>query len=258
MSDLSILTDEEYSRICAVIPHEIITLYFKKNPKEFSKIRPGFRATALKPDDSVKLMIKCRRNEFVSSFIERIVTDWLKQINEAIADYQKEGESERSAYMHALSQSFFADNTSAYFKLIDKEFSDEETNLIQDAIKLLKSYDKKTLKLEDKLKRTSQELDECKRFNKSVSTKNKQQLEEATSQIKRLTEKVKELQKMESLYKDARRDIEKSKKDNENLKRRNTFLSQQLTELQCKIDGVTKEKNRAGNICSQESGRRTG
>ena len=72
MSDFSLLNDEEYSRICAAIPHGIVVGYFKKNPKEFSKIRPGFRATAVKSDDAVKLMVKCRQNGFISSFVEHI------------------------------------------------------------------------------------------------------------------------------------------------------------------------------------------
>lgn len=243
MSNLSILSDDEYGRICAVIPHGIITGYFRQYPKEFAKIRPGFRATALRPDDAVKLMVRCRQNGFISSFVERIVNDWLMQINKVITDYQKEGEIETSAYIHALSQSFFADNTSAYFKLIDKKFSDEEINLIRDTIELLKSYNEKIHSLEDELKRTLQELEECRRTNHSASIKSKRQLEESSSQIKRLTEKVKELQKIELLFKDAQRDIEKSKNENEGLKKQNTSLSKKMAELQRKFDDVTKEKN---------------
>ena len=87
MSDISILTDEEYGRICAAIPHGAIVGYFKKNPKEFSKIRPGFRTSAIKMDDAVKLMVKYRQNGFISSFVERIVKDWLAEISDAITEY---------------------------------------------------------------------------------------------------------------------------------------------------------------------------
>ena len=243
MNNLSILTDEEYSRICTAIPHEIITGYFRKNPKEFLKIRPGFRTTALKPDDAVKLMVKYRKNGFISSFVEHIANDWLMEITEAITEYQEDGESEMSAYTHALSLSFFADNTSAYFKLIDKEFSDEEIDFVRETIELLKSYDEKLHSLENELKRASQELDECKRANESVAIKNMRQLEKSASQIKRLAEKVNELQKIELLYENAQHDIEKYKNDNEILKRYNVSLSQKLTELQNKINDITKEKN---------------
>ena len=118
MSDISILTDEEYGRICAAIPHGIIVGYFKKNPKEFSKIRPGFRAAAIKKDDAIKLMVKYRQNGFISSFVEHIVKDWLMDISSAISDYQQNGETEISAYIHALSQSYFANNISAYFEIV--------------------------------------------------------------------------------------------------------------------------------------------
>lgn len=243
MSNLSILTDDEYSRICTAIPHGIIIGYFRKYPKDFAKIRPGFRATAVKPGDAVKLMVKCRQNRFISSFVERIVNGWLTEITESITDYQKAGEAEISAYIHALSQSFFADNTSAYLKLIDKEFSDKEVDLIRDTIELLKSYDGKLHSLEDELKRMSQELDKGKQANKSASTKNKRQLEESALQIKKLTERIKELQEIELFYKDAQHNMEKSKNDNESLKKQNAFLRRKLTELQSKIDDVAKEKN---------------
>lgn len=242
MSNLSILSDDEFSHICTAIPHEIITGYFKKNPKEFSRIRPGFRATAVKPGDAVKLMIRCRHNGFISSFVERIVNDWLMQIHEAITDFQKDGESEMVSYIHALSQSYFADNTAAYFKLIDKRVSEEKIDIIRETIKLLRSYDEKLHSLEDELKEASQELNECIRTNKSIAAKSKRQLEKSASQISKLTEKVTELNKIESLYKDAQHIIKTSKNDNERLIRLNTSLNQKITELQSKINEVTYEK----------------
>ena len=47
MNNFLLLSEEEYKKMCSVIPHNIIVGYFQKNPKEFSKIRPGFRASAL-------------------------------------------------------------------------------------------------------------------------------------------------------------------------------------------------------------------
>ena len=244
MSDFSLLNDEEYSRICAAIPHGIVVGYFKKNPKEFSKIRPGFRATAVKSDDAVKLMVKCLQNRFVSSFVERIANDWIAEISIAITDYQKEGEAEISACIHALSQSYFADNTSAYFKLNDKDYSDKEITLIRDTIKLLKNYDEKLNDIEEKLKRTLQELEECKRANKSSTVKSKRKIEESAAQIRRLNEKIKELQRIELLFKDAQRDLEKCQNDKESLMSLNASQGKKLAVLQCEIDNITKEKDK--------------
>ena len=183
MNKFTILSDEEFSRICAAIPHGIIVGYFKKNPKEFAKIRPGFRASAIKTDDAVKLMVKCRQNGFISSFVERIVKDWLVEISDAIAEYQKDGETEISANIRALSQSYFADNNSAYFKLTETEFSDNDISLIQSIVALVKDYETKLHEIEDKLNKSFQEIEECKRVNKNTDSKNKRQLDEYASQI---------------------------------------------------------------------------
>lgn len=242
MSDFSILTDEEFRRICAAIPHGVIVGYFKKNPKEFSKIRPGFRASAIKMDDAVKLMVKCRQNGFISSFVERIVKDWLVEISDAIAEYQKDGETEISASIRALSQSYFADNNSAYFKLAETEFSDDDISLIQATIALVKDYETKLHEIEDKLNKSLQEIDECKRLNKNAESKYKRQIEESASQIRKLKERVEELKKAESLYREAQGELEKSKKDIERLNRLNASSIEKIAELQSEIDKITKEK----------------
>ena len=242
MSDFSVITDEEYSRICAAIPHGVIVGYFKKNPKEFSKIRPGFRAVTIKKDDAVKLMVKCRQNGFISSFVERIVKGWLAEISDVIANYQKDGETKTLAYIRALSQSYFADNNSAYFKLADTEFSDDDISLIQGAIVLLKDYDTKLHEVEDRLNESLQKIDECKRANKATVAKSKRQLEESASQIKKLKERVEKLQKTESLYKNAQSELENSKTNIESLNRLNTSINKELSTLQSEIEKLTREK----------------
>lgn len=243
MSDFSVLTNEEYSRICAAIPHGTIIEYFKKNPKEFFKIRPGFRATALKMETTVKLMVKFRQNSFISSFVEHIVNEWLVEISEAISDYQKDGETEISSYIRALSQSFFVNNISAYFKLSEKEFSDEDIVLIQNIISLLNDYDEKLQKIEDELEKTLQELNEYKSASKSAIAKSTRRLDEATSQIKKLNEKNDELKKIDSLYKDAQCNLDKYRSDVEELKKHNASLNEKLTALQDEICEIIKEKN---------------
>lgn len=242
MSDFSILTDEEFGRICAAIPYGIIVGYFKKNPKEFARIRPGFRASAIKTDDAVKLMVKCRQNGFISSFVERIVKDWLSEISDAIADYQKDGETEISASIRALSQSYFADNNSAYFKLAETEFSDDDISLIQATIALVKDYEIKIHELEDKLNKSLQEIDECKRVNKIEDSKKRRQLEESASQIRKLKERVEELKKAESLYREVQGELEKSKKDIERLNRLNASSIEKMTALQSEIEKINKER----------------
>lgn len=242
MNDFSVLNDEEYSLICSAIPYGDIIGYFKKNPKAFSRIKRGFRAETIKKDAAVKLMVNYRQDGFISSFVERIIKDWLIEISDAISDYQKEGDSIIAAHIRALSQSFFSDNISAYFKLTDTEFSDGDISLIQSIIVLLKDYDARLNEIEDELNKSLQIIDEVKRASKSAASKSRKQLEESASQIKKLKERIDELKKTESLYIEAQSELENSKKDIERLNRLNSSLSEKMATLQSEIEKVNKEK----------------
>ena len=52
------LTNEDIKYICTVIPCQETAAYFKKYPKEFTKIRPGFRVKSLNDD---MLTRKCNK-----------------------------------------------------------------------------------------------------------------------------------------------------------------------------------------------------
>lgn len=72
MNYLSLLTEEEVHYICSVIPLQDSVYYFKKYPKDFAKIMPGFRATSIKSQERVSGVLYRNRNQpFISSFIEK-------------------------------------------------------------------------------------------------------------------------------------------------------------------------------------------
>lgn len=141
MKYLELLSLEETQFICASIPHVDVIKYFKKNPKEFSKIRPGFRPAAVTPKDATRLLTNNINRDFISSFVEKTIEMWLSQIQTAYEGYLDKGKSETVAIVHTLSQSYFSDNVTAYFKLTDKDYKDEQISLISDLV-----YDYKTTK----------------------------------------------------------------------------------------------------------------
>ena len=163
MYNFSSLSEDEYRKICSVIPHNIIIGYFQKNPKEFSKIRPGFRASAVQNKDALRLLVNYRERGFISSFVERIASDWLKDIQSVIQEYQNNGESEITSYVHTLYQSFFSDNVSAYFKLINKDYSEDQLEMIANLVALLKNIEEKQHELEASSRELKDELTACER-----------------------------------------------------------------------------------------------
>lgn len=242
MSDISILTDEEYSRVCTAIPHKLVVGYFKKYPKEFAKIRPGFRATALKPEEASKLMIKHRQNNFIASFVNDVVEKWLYEIDHAVSDYQKDGKNKLLAYIYTLSKSFFIDNISAYFHLTENDFSEEDILLIQNMVSILQDYEKQLRVTNEKLAQTSQEFEDLKREFKERLSKKNRQVNKLSAQIEGVSKEVKKLQIIETLYEKDKCELEKSNNDNNNLKKQIASLNEQILELQKEITLLIKEK----------------
>ena len=135
MSYLPLLTEDEVRYICSVIPHDFVTNYFQRNPKELAKIRPGFRAKAITKNDVSKLLFKFRTRDFISSFIEQRISEWLVQIQNNIDRCVADGEDNELALLHTLSLCFFADNIALYFKLSGEERSDEAISLMNASVK---------------------------------------------------------------------------------------------------------------------------
>lgn len=196
MIDFSVLTEEEYSLICAAIPQQITIGYFKKNPKGFSTIRPGFRASTITNKEAIKLLTTYRNREFISSFIERITEKWVEEIKETISYYVDNGEKEIAASIHALSQSYFADNASAYFKLVKSEYNTKLIEIISDAIIIFKMMAKDKMQLEESLEDIKSQLDTTK---KELSN-NRKELSDAKNKIADRTVQLKDFEKIKENY----------------------------------------------------------
>ncbi|MDK2812889.1 MAG: hypothetical protein PWQ08_144 [Clostridiales bacterium] len=148
MNYLPLMTDDEIQYICTVIPQKRISDYFRRNPKEFAKICPGFRPTAISRLNVSDLLYRNRDNGFVSSFIEKTISIWLSQIQECLDECMEEGKSKDAAYIETLAQSFFVDNVALYFKLIEEEQSETYISLLSSAT----TEAKKTLEEQENLK----------------------------------------------------------------------------------------------------------
>lgn len=139
MCDLSLLTDDEYRILCNSIPPSMVANYFQKNPKEFAKFRPGFRPTSIKAKDTQKILVENRDKRFIFSFVNKVTNRWIKEICEVAKSRENEGYSELFAYASTLPESFFSENISAFFKLIDKTLSEDTLLLVNQIVAALKT-----------------------------------------------------------------------------------------------------------------------
>lgn len=240
MINLSALTNEEYAKICKEIPYTVIINIFKKNPKEFSKIHPGFRANKVKPDDVEKILINNRNNDFIIFYIDKIVSKWLDEIKEAIKSYNDSGETEAASYIHALSRSFFSNNTSAFFKLSENNFTAEQVNVINEAILLLKRDHEESRKIIENLEHNNEEL-------KKNSEKN---LKRANDKIKKIELKIEKispeltaLRNKEGQLKKEIKEYEICKEENSKLRKENNSLKNENAGLKKKNQNLSHEKD---------------
>lgn len=238
MSKLLQLTEDEYKIICSVISHKYIVGYFQKNPKDFSRLYPGFRATALQNKDAVKILVKFRERGFISSFVEKVVNDWLNEIKSAIQVYQESGESELVSSIHALSQSFFSNNVSAYYKLVENDYNVDNLDLISSMVLLLKNAEEKRSELEYTANKLKNELNDC----KQTASRNEKQLQRSNSQLADLTSKLNELKSFEKKYQDLLENINQVQKQKNDATLQISDLKKHVLYLTDTIKKIEKEK----------------
>jgi len=128
------LPQEDLKYICGCIPPSRTRRYFQKYPKEFAKIRSGFRAEKLSDADTISTLVRNISNPFISSFIEHVILEWLGQIQENLVSLQEEGYSEGEALLKTMPDSVFCDNCELFFKLSDRHTDKEYVRLFKDAV----------------------------------------------------------------------------------------------------------------------------
>ena len=202
MNYLPQLIEDEVRYICSVIPLQDSISYFRGDPREFAKIKPGFRTTSMRNQAQVsKLLFKCRNQHFISSFIERHISNWLSQIQEHIAKMMEDGDSKELALLHTLPFCFFVDNVDLFFKLINEKYSEEYIALLSAAVTTTKKASVQQDKLQEELKakeseirKLQAELDSAKLDLERTGTK----LNERNTEIKALKRSLSDLEELKS------------------------------------------------------------
>lgn len=134
MNYLLDLTKEEIKYICSEIPFQESVAYFRRYPKEFSKLKPGFRVKSLTRTDVVKTLYGFRNRDYIASFIVKHINRWIEEIEEELSHKTSEGMDTEMAYIDVLSRSFFAKNVPLYFKIKEEEKTQEYLEVLGAAI----------------------------------------------------------------------------------------------------------------------------
>jgi len=243
MNYLNELTPDEMQIICASIPYGVVINYFKKNSKQFFKIRPAFRPTAVGPKDASLLLIKNINSEFISSFIEKTIDLWLRQIQDSYESYLMEGKNETSAIVHILSQSYFADNVKAYFKLVKKDYTDEQILLISDLVHDYRVTKQQIEELNNKVKELKTTINDMELDAKKKDAEKKK----IQNKLQQILEELEELKKLKHEIENLSLDIDKYKEKVTILEKQNNQQKEQNIKLLMQINEVAAEKEALEN-----------
>jgi len=122
---ISVLNENDLKRLCALIPGKEYKGYFRKNSKEFAKIKPGFRPNGLTDAETIKLAITYANKPYISFFVNIITDQWLSEISIALSENESKYGEHDEALAQTLVDSFFVSDIDLYFKLTEFIAKDE-------------------------------------------------------------------------------------------------------------------------------------
>ena len=182
MNYLEIMTPEEIEYICSVIPQNKVVEYFKHNSKHFSQLAPGFRAKSFERNilNISEFLMKHHKSDFISSFIEKVISMWMEQIKDVIQSHTNEGVDYEIALLKTLPISYFKDNVKLFVKLNTDEENVSNPTMLQHAIKEITNQSTKNSDLISQLKESEATINRLK--SNIINLENKSENDQSTIQ----------------------------------------------------------------------------
>lgn len=143
MNYLTDLTKEEIKYVCTVIPFKEVSTYFRKYPKEFSKLKPGFRVKSLNENTVIQTLYDFRNRDFIASFLFKHIDRWIKEIDEELVKVLESELDQEAAYIDVLSRSVFSGNVALFFKIKGEEKPEDYLKVMRSSV-LYQSAHQKT------------------------------------------------------------------------------------------------------------------
>lgn len=255
MNYLADLTKEEIKYVCTVIPFRETSAYFKNCPKEFNKLRPGFRVKSLNEDTIVRTLYDFRNRDFIASFLNRHIDRWIKEIDEEIAKALENGLDQEAAYIDVLSRSFFSRNVALFFKIKGEEKSEDYLKVMGSAV-FYKSVHQKTDKEElDSLKKRQLELTGIQEELKNRIFDEEKKAEKLRKKEAELKDKLKEkTEQLDQEQEKTTRLSEKAEKLEAELKKTQDDEVWKTAEMQQKIDTLASRlKDQVEKVAGYEA-----
>lgn len=237
MNYLTDLTEDEIKYVCSVIPFKEVLDYFRRYPKEFMKLRPGFRIKSLNENDVIRTLYVFRNKDFIASFLIKHIDQWIQEIKEGLKKGLERGLDKESAYIDVLSHSFFFENIALFFKIIEEVQSEEYLKVMGSAVSYQVTCQRANVEEQESMKKKQQELERIQRELEECIFDKETKEEKLKKNERELKEKLKE--------KTVQFEQEQKKVDNLAVKLKKTQDDDiwKIAEMQQKIDTLTFRLN---------------
>lgn len=166
MNYIELLNEDEKALLCEIITGKLFKELFKQKERAFSKIQKGFRAKSLPDSLALSIAIKNIDEPFIAIFINKVVENWIKDINLKIENLETNGSTYDLALATALLDSVFAEHVEIYLKLAEKPSNEDACSKLVKDIEYIKNEQAKQTEVADKIKSLEEE-------NKSLSARYK-------------------------------------------------------------------------------------
>lgn len=237
MNYLAGLTKEEIKYICTVIPYQETISYFRRYPKEFTKLRPGFRVKALSEDMITRTLYEFRTRDFIASYLNKHIDRWLEEIDEELKKAKEAGLDPEMSYINVLSHSFFAGNIALFFKIKGEEKSEDYLTVLNSAVSYENDNQKKGEEELVSIKKKMTGLTENQKELEQQIVNGQKRLETLKIREKELNEKLGESeQALDGERERCRQMAEKAEKLETELKKAQEDEVWKSSEMQQKID----------------------
>lgn len=240
MNYLIDLTKEEIKYVCTVIPFKEVSAYFRKYPKEFTKLKPGFRVKSLNEDTVIQTLYDFRNRDFIASFLNKHIDRWIEEIDAELSKDLENGLDQEAAYIDVLSRSFFSGNVALFFKIKGEEKSEDYLKVMGSAIFYQFAHQKTDEEEQDSLKKRIMELMGIQEEMKNRISDEEKKAEKLRRNESELKDELKE--KMEQLELEKEKNarlFEKAENLEVELKKTQDDEVWKTAEMQQKIDTLT-------------------
>ncbi|MFR8506007.1 MAG: hypothetical protein ACLVCA_03010 [Peptoniphilus sp.] len=246
MNYLEKLTNEDLKYICEIIPTVLIKRHFKKYNKHFHKIKPGFRPETLTREEIFEILYKNHSDPFISDFINSFISEEIKKIKSSFSKKLNYGIDDNTSVIISLSENIFNSNIPLYFKLAEKEVSQDYLNILSSAVKYSATLIKESKIISEDLRASDKNISELSNELKNFKSKNSRltsKLDELKELEKENTNYIKEIQELEKVERDDKKLVSEYIKETERLKNTIKDLNDKLRSCKFNLeDFISKEE----------------